>query len=280
MNIEREKASEGVRLRGFPEWAVTSTASRSSIGRLRFSLSETSRFLVPIPSGCFEFDVSSGSARGSARAASAIARSTSQAGWRLGGGRHRSNERPLGRCRIIGVVNIAELIQHWDGVEIPASGEWQIAPGQKLAAPERRYHGLRGLCLCTTSGMLAVSTNPCVVTLELELSSADACAARTVAYAGELTAADRYGRWQFCGTVATDGSWASPLNLAIIYQGVYRQGAVPVAWLTIAGPTSDDSPRWRRDRGSLMFHGDLNAQQAPTMEQLAALWGPREASAL
>ena len=160
-------------------------------------------------------------------------------------------------------MKTAELIQLCDGVELPAPGRWPIGPGQKLLA-SKGVLGRREINLYTTGGVLEVAATRPIAWFDLMLASAGQ-QLLTVTYEGKLTGANRYGLWHLMGMITIGGSCPRPLELTVVYQGVYRYGAVPVVWLTItdavvpAGSRSVKS--WRRHRTVVEFHGDLNAHR-------------------
>lgn len=158
-----------------------------------------------------------------------------------------------------------DLIQHRAGVELPACGTWTIASGQPISARRRGALRTEEITFHTTHGALTVSTDLAAVTLEIGLLAHEVGikGPLSIGLAGDLSSADRVGRWRFDGTMTIDGA-ASPFELALDYQGVHARGAAPVAWLTISQgltiPAPDGRSRRRRSRG-LHISGDLNAHR-------------------
>ena len=134
---------------------------------------------------------------------------------------------------------IDDLIQHRDGIELPAGGAWTIAPGQSMWAERLGPGRARRIGLRTASGALTVSTDLVKLTLTLGLVARDGTATpRTIGFEGDLGFADRVGRWRFDGRSTVDGA-SSACVLALDYQGVHARGATPVAWLTGEGAAAD-----------------------------------------
>lgn len=164
-------------------------------------------------------------------------------------------------CRSAGSkTQTSDLIRYRAGVEIPAGGTWTIASGQTMTAKRRGRLRSADIAVRTTGGALAVSADLATVTFELGLGP-DRTSRETapaVDIEGALIAADRIGRWRFGGTVTIEGA-VSPIEVALVYQGVHARGAAPVVWLTVAEMfLVTDRGRRRRPAG-LRISGDLNA---------------------
>ncbi len=167
-------------------------------------------------------------------------------------------------------MKAAMLIQQINGLELPASGCWDILAGQSLTAD--RPWSRRSCRLSIVSGMLTVAEGQPAMDLTLRARS-DARQPARLDYVGRLTSADRYGRWEFHGPATVGTSRIAELGLSATYLGVYTHGAAPVAllevWLKTGGRARRVDIRGKlnlrrvlpekRDRtGSVQFDADAS----------------------
>ncbi len=148
------------------------------------------------------------------------------------------------------------LIQHVNGVELPAPGRWSITARQRLAVSTP--WALRSSAVETVAGTLDVDDGRLDAILSF-VARAPGRPSFHFGYSGRLIDADRCGRWSFKGSAIVDGHGIPKLQIAVTYFGVYDHGAAPVVLLQL-------SMHYRYPRPARRLDGPLNAQRTKVTE--------------
>jgi hypothetical protein len=147
-------------------------------------------------------------------------------------------------------MTTTELIRNIDGIELPATGWWDIVP-QRISL---RTVGLRRRTMSgTASGGVTLAADPRDSTLDLLVSPGDGGSPDSdLAIHAALTSAGADGVWRFSGSV--DAAVAAPIAVDVRYHGVYRRAERAIAWLAVRAALPGGAGRPR-----LVLEGDLNA---------------------
>ncbi len=169
-------------------------------------------------------------------------------------------------------MRLDRLIQHIDGVELPANGDWTLAPGPLDVASGSRWRRLAHRT-DVADGVLRVRVGPSTSLVTLELSLSGVAHPHPTTLTATVEDVGSRGRWLLCGEL-TSGSSARAFTGAAQYHGVYREGAVPSARLTISAVLATGEPAMplRRSARAASIRGDLYAFAPAAVEQDPSVW--------
>lgn len=158
----------------------------------------------------------------------------------------------------------AHLIRRVDGIETPAPGTWLFGAGQPVTVDRGNLWRRRRCEGRVVEGSLVIADDVASSTLSFVLSGwADDLGEPRLLFDGRMVSADETGHWRFAGWTAS-GDTSAVATIDVVYRGVYRFGAYPVAWLTLHGKTNVPGPRRLGKRlRRLEWTTDLNADAPP-----------------